>query len=160
MMSKKINYKKLIISLAICQLAGVIGSVFTTPKIPNWYASLIKPTFNPPGWIFGPVWILLFILMGISLYLIWTANIKHKKTLALTTFFIQLCLNTLWSILFFGFMSPFAALIEIVFLWIAILATIIFAHKISSTAGKLLIPYLVWVSFAMILNTGIWVLNP
>lgn len=155
----KIQYPKLLISLLVCQLSGIIGSIFTTPKIDSWYTRLTKPVFTPPSWVFGPVWTILFIMMGVSLYLIWTTKTKKNKTPGLVVFFVQLFLNTLWSILFFGFMSPFAALIEIVFLWIAIFLTIQWNYHISKLASKLLIPYLVWVTFAMMLNTAIWVLN-
>ncbi|MBU0536441.1 MAG: tryptophan-rich sensory protein [Nanoarchaeota archaeon] len=148
---------KLIISIIIPQLAGLIGSIFTTSSISSWYSKLTKPSFNPPNWIFGPVWTTLFVLMGISFYLVWTSG-KNIK-LAVTIFIVQLVLNTLWSILFFGMQNPFAAFIELIFLWIAILATIIIFYRISPTAAYLLVPYLLWVSFAGILNYSIYSLN-
>lgn len=154
------NITKLVSSIVICQLAGIIGSFFTFPSITTWYAALEKPSFNPPNWVFSPVWITLFILMGVSLYLVWSEGIKTKYVkMALTLFGIQLSLNILWSIIFFGLKSPFFAFIEIVILWVAILATIFKFSKISRTAAYLLIPYLLWVSFAAVLNFSIWVIN-
>jgi len=152
----KIYWKKLIIALLLPQLAGFIGSLFTTPKISSWYSLIIKPSFNPPNWIFGPVWTLLFILMGIALYLVW---IKKDNKLAITFFGIQLGLNTLWSILFFGLQSPLLALIEIFVLEIFILLTIKEFYKVSKKAAYFLLPYILWVSFAMILNFAIVILN-
>jgi len=148
---------KLVFSMAICLLAGFIGSVFTTPSIATWYASLNKPAFNPPNWIFGPVWTALYILMGISLCLFWDRKTKSKKSYAI--FSIQLGLNILWSIIFFALHSPFLAFIEIILLWIAILLTILNFHKVSKTAAYLLIPYICWVSFASVLNLFILLLN-
>ena len=152
------NIIKLIISIVICQLAGIIGSFFTSPSIPTWYASLNKPPFNPPNWIFAPVWITLFLLMGISLYIIWSSKTDFKKT-AIIFFGVQLLLNTLWSIIFFGFQAPFFAFIEIILLWFAILITIIVFYRISKPASYLLIPYILWVSFAAVLNFFIFMLN-
>lgn len=155
---------KLAISILIPLLAGFTGSFFTTPSIATWYASIQKPSFNPPNWIFGPVWTTLFILMGIALYLIWTngsrkgASIKARKA-AYQIFAVQIILNILWSFLFFYFHCPTCAFIEIILLWLAILANIIFFWKISRTAAYLLIPYLLWVSFASVLNFMIMVLN-
>lgn len=156
----KINYIKLIASIIICNAAGFIGSFFTFSAIPNWYQTLIKPEFNPPNWIFGPVWTTLYILMGISLYLVWNRGIKtkHEKT-AIGIFSIQLVLNAIWSILFFGLKSPLYAFIEIIFLWIFIVLSIIYFYKISKPASYLLIPYICWVSFASVLNYFILILN-
>ena len=159
-MMKIKNILKLVYSIVICQLAGVIGSFFTFPSISTWYAALEKPSFNPPNWIFSPVWITLFILMGVSLYLVWIQGTKTKYAkMALALFGIQLSLNILWSIIFFGLKSPFFAFIEIVILWVAILLTILKFSKISKTAAYLLIPYILWVSFAAVLNFSIWVIN-
>lgn len=147
-------------SIIICQLAGFIGSLFTTPSIPSWYAGINKPSFNPPNWVFAPVWTTLFLLMGISLYLVWRTGLNDKNVkIAIAVFVFQLVLNSLWSYLFFGLHSPFAAVIEIIFLWIAILASIILFFRISWVAGTLLIPYILWVSFASVLNFAIWRLN-
>lgn len=144
----------------MCQMAGVIGSIFTTPAIPTWYANINKPSFRPPNWVFAPVWTILFLLMGIALFLILRKGLKNKNVKIAFFFFIfHLVLNTLWSILFFGLESPFAAFIEIIFLWASILVSIILFLPISRIAGYLLIPYLLWVSFASILNFSIWRLN-
>ncbi|MDH5467858.1 MAG: tryptophan-rich sensory protein [Candidatus Aminicenantes bacterium] len=158
-MQKRVIFK-LIVSLIICQLAGFVGSLFTTPSIPTWYASLAKPSFTPPNWVFSPVWISLFVLMGISLFLLWekTLHFPGVKT-AIFWFAVQLGLNMLWSILFFGLKSPFLALIEIIVLWIAIFLTILKSLRVLKLAGVLLIPYLIWVSFAAGLNYSIWTLN-
>ena len=148
---------KLIISILLSLSAGAIGSIFTSSSIPTWYSTLNKPVFNPPNYLFGPVWTVLYILMGISLYLIWT-NKKKNKT-ALTIFGIQLFLNTLWSIIFFGLKNIPAAFIEIILLWAAILYTITVFYKINKNAAYILIPYLAWVSFAAILNFYLLILN-
>ena len=148
------NWQKLIISILICQLAGGIGSVFTFSAIPNWYDFLNKPQFNPPNWIFGPVWTILYTLMGISAYLIFN---KDKK--ALMIFAVQLVLNAFWSIIFFGFHSILGGLIFIILLWFSILLTIAKFYKIDKNAAFLLIPYVLWVSFATILNYYLLVLN-
>jgi tryptophan-rich sensory protein len=141
-------------------MAGIIGSIFTTPAIPTWYANINKPTFRPPNWVFAPVWTTLFLLMGIALFLIWKKGLKRKDVkIAFSVFTFHLLLNTLWSILFFGLKSPFAAFIEIIFLWIAILISIILFFRISKIAAYLLIPYILWVSFASVLNFAIWRLN-
>lgn len=145
---------KLIISLLLPQLAGLVGSLFTFSAIPTWYATLNKPSFSPPNWIFGPVWTTLYILMGISLYLVWS---KGKRGVALFKF--QLVINALWSILFFGLRSPILGLITIIILWTMILALIKIFWKIDKTASVLLWPYLAWVSFASVLNLAILLLN-
>ncbi len=151
---------KLILSIGICLLAGFLGSFFTTPAIPIWYAGLIKPSFTPPDWIFFPVWSMLFVMMGISLYLVWKKVAEDQKIKkALFIFFIQLILNVLWSAAFFGLHSPLAGLIEIFVLWISIAVTVISFMKVSRTAGFLLIPYIAWVTFAAVLNFLIWRLN-
>ena len=155
----RINYFKLVFSLIICQLAGVIGSIFTTPAIPKWYASLEKPSFAPPNWLFAPVWILLFFLMGISLYLIWQAYPKKEAKTALLFFSIQLGLNILWSMIFFGLKSPMIAFFEIILLGLAILLTMAKSIKVSKVAGYLLLPYILWVNFAAVLNFLLWQLN-
>lgn len=150
----------LIISIALCQLAGIIGSIFTSKSVKTWYITINKPAFNPPGWVFGPVWITLYALMGVSLYLIWKSpgGSEFKKT-AFVIFFIQLILNALWSFLFFGLESPFLGFIEIIVLWFFIALTIFYFSKISKVAVYLLIPYIAWVSFAAVLNFFLWRLN-
>lgn len=150
---------KLIISIVIAQLAGIIGSLFTVTSGNSWYSSITKPSFNPPNWIFGPVWTLLYLLMGISLYFIWTSKKSKNRKIALYFFFTQLVLNSLWSILFFGLQNPLLAFIEIIILWIAILLTILYSFKVKKTAAYLLIPYILWVTFAAILNFSIFILN-
>lgn len=151
---------KLILSLLICQAAGFLGSLVTTPSIPVWYASLEKPSFSPPNWVFSPVWITLYALMGISLYLLWREDTKAPKVqIALFFFIIQLILNISWSMIFFGLKLPLLAFIEILLLWMAILLTILKAVKVSKTAGYLLLPYILWVSFAAVLNFLLWQLN-
>ncbi|PIT92953.1 MAG: TspO protein [Candidatus Harrisonbacteria bacterium CG10_big_fil_rev_8_21_14_0_10_38_8] len=154
------NPLKLIIAIIVCQLTGLIGSVFTTPSITNWYAEIIKPTLTPPSWVFAPVWTTLFVLMGISAFLVWKKGLDHKDVrIALTIFILQLILNTFWSVIFFGLHNPGGALIEIILLWTTILITITVFYKISKPAGWLLFPYILWVSFAVYLNYSIWMLN-
>lgn len=154
------NFFKLIIAIAVSELAGIIGSVFTTPSIDGWYSGISKPALNPPAWVFGPVWTTLFVLMGIAAFLIWKKGLDRKDVrIALGIFIGQLVLNTLWSILFFGFHNPGGAFIEIIFLWLAVLATIVVFAKISKPAAWLLVPYIIWVSFAAYLNYAIWTLN-
>jgi benzodiazapine receptor len=154
------NIIKLIFSISICQLAGVLGSIFTSPSIPEWYATLQKPFFGPPNWIFAPVWILLFTLMGISLYLILIENLNDKTVkIGIAIFSFQLILNISWSFLFFSLHNILFALFEIIILWFAILLTIKQFWKINKKSSYLLIPYLFWVTFAAILNFTIWRLN-
>lgn len=145
-------------SIGVCQFAGIIGSIFTASTVSSWYPTLIKPNFYPPAWLFGPVWVLLYFLMGISLYLIWQNKAKDNKK-SLIIFGIQLILNVFWSFLFFGLKSPLYGLIDILLLLAAIILTIAFSFKISSYAAILLIPYLAWVFFATILNYSIMSLN-
>lgn len=149
---------KLLGSILVCQLAGIIGSLFIASG--SWYQQLNKPDFQPPGWIFGPVWIMLYTLMGISLYLVIVKDVEFKdKKIALALFFIQLILNTSWSIVFFGMKSIIGGYLVIVFLWIFILLTMLKFYKISKISAVLLIPYILWVSFAAVLNYSIWRLN-
>jgi len=152
---------KLIISIVACQCAGVIGSIFTSTEIPTWYAALEKPFFTPPNWLFAPAWITLYLLMGISAFFIWRKGLVNRQVkLALLVFLLQLILNALWSVIFFGLHSPLYGVIVIVALWIAILFTILRFFPISTLAGALLLPYIGWVSFAAVLNISILVLNP
>lgn len=154
------NTLKLILSIFICQAAGLIGTIFTMDSIPTWYAALNKPSFNPPNWLFGPVWTVLYLMMGISLFIVWKEGLKNKIVKsAFIIFMVQLFLNTIWSIVFFGMQSPAGGLIIIILLWIMILVTILKFLKISRVAGILLIPYLLWVSFATFLNYSIFILN-
>lgn len=141
-----------------CEAVGLLATPVTITAIPTWYASLNKPFFSPPNFVFGPVWTILYLLMGVALYLVWMKNKKVKT--AVVVFSGQLVLNFLWSIIFFGLHLPILAFLEIIFLWVAIAVTIIIFAKISKVAAYLLVPYLLWVSFAAILNIAIVVLNP
>jgi len=151
---------KLVVSFLLCQMAGVIGGFFTASSVNTWYATLTKPAFSPPNWLFSPVWITLYLLMGISLFLVWRKGLQTEgiKT-ALLFFGVQLALNTLWSILFFGLKMPLLAVIEILILWYFILITLLKFRRISKPAALLLVPYLLWVSFAAVLNFFLWYLN-
>lgn len=154
------NFIKLFGSILICFTAGGLGTLFTTSAIPTWYATLNKPSFNPPNYLFGPVWTLLYILMGISLYIIWNKGFKNKKVKdAIYLFGIQLFLNAIWSPVFFGAHNLLLALIIIIAMWIYIVKTIKAFARIDKTASYLLYPYLAWVSFASILNFSVWLLN-
>lgn len=153
------NYLKLIISVSIPLLIGFAGSFFTSSSVSTWYTTLNKPTFNPPGWIFGPVWTLLYIIIWVSFYFVWKVDFKKKNKQAVGIYSLQLFLNLIWSFLFFWLQNSFASLIEIIILWCAILANMIVFYRIEKMAGLLLLPYLLWVSFATILNYSILVLN-
>lgn len=151
---------RLLMSIVICQAAGVVGSFFTTPNIPTWYKTLQKPAFAPPNWLFAPVWTILFLLMGIALYLVWKQGWGAPGVrLAMIIFFIHLLVNILWSGVFFGLRSPLAGFFVIIALWFLIVLTIIYFSNVSKTAGILLIPYILWVSFASVLNFMIYKLN-
>jgi benzodiazapine receptor len=158
------NYSLIVKGVAavvICEAAGVIGSIFTTPKIATWYQTLILPDFAPPSWVFGPVWITLYFLMGLALFLILREGQSGVPIrLPVCIFAIQLALNVLWSFLFFGLESPLLGLVGIIILWCAILLTIWEFYRIAKPAAYLLIPYIVWVSVAAVLNYAIWTLNP
>jgi|ERR1035438_1326689 tryptophan-rich sensory protein len=138
---------------------GAIAGMFTVRAIPGWYASLNKPSFNPPNWIFGPVWTTLYVLMGSSLFLIWKLESSKERDLALFVFLIQLVLNLAWSFVFFYFKMVGFALIEIVVLWITILIMLYLFYKIKPIAAYLNFPYFLWVSFATVLNAGYYFLN-
>lgn len=151
---------KFLISIIVCELVGIVSTPFTISAIPTWYATLIKPTFSPPNWIFGPVWTFLYFLMGLSVYLIWIQGWNKKKVkTAMQFFFIQLAINFIWSPIFFGLRSPLLGLITIVILWVSILLTMRKFYPLSKLAFYLLVPYLLWVSFATILNAAIAILN-
>lgn len=172
---------KFFISIIICESAGIVGSYFTVTQINGWFRNLNKPFFNPPNWIFGPVWTILFILMGISLYLVWSSGWQPKKEKKskgvwnkfsekllygswqkiniILIFSTQLILNVLWSVIFFGFHSLSGAFFVLIMLWFAILFTIINFYRVSKVAALLLIPYILWVTFAGILNFSIWIIN-
>ncbi|MFC1989458.1 TspO/MBR family protein [Chloroflexota bacterium] len=151
---------KLVISILASFAAGGIGSLFTFKVIPTWYAGLKKPPYTPPNWVFGPIWTALYILMGISVFLVWQKGLATDGVmLAFTLFWIQLAFNALWSVIFFGMKSKGGGVIIIIVLWLLILATIITSFRVSGWAGGLLIPYIVWVSIASYLNIGVWLLN-
>lgn len=149
----------LISTIVICLAIGFISGLFTSDAVQGWYQDIAKPVFNPPNWLFAPVWTALYVLMGISLYLLWTSNKSKTRNLAIKYFAIQLALNFFWSILFFGARLPGLALVEIIVLWIFILLTAIVSWKINKWASYLLWPYLVWVTFATVLNAAIVILN-
>lgn len=153
------NTQKLILSLISIVGLGSLGGIFTIAEIPTWYAGLNKPSFNPPNWIFGPMWTTLYVLMGISFYLIWRLPVSVIRKKAIRVFVIQFALNFCWSIIFFSLHEIGWAFIEIIAMWVFILLTIIQFRKLSTLAAILLIPYLLWVSFASILNGSIWQLN-
>lgn len=148
---------KCILAFSLPLAVGWLGSLFTTPAITGWYAALNKPLFNPPNWVFAPVWTTLFILMGLALYLVWQSH--GQKKMAVTVFLLQLLLNLAWSGIFFALHRPGWALVELCILWLAILMNIILFYRLSKWAAILLVPYLLWVSFAAVLNFNIWVIN-
>ena len=158
---------KLAIAVGISETAGIAGALFTSPAISSeWYQRLAQPSWSPPGWVFSPVWTALYAAMGVAAFLVWssyarTADRQHRKgiTVALGIFIVQLVLNILWSVLFFGFQSPGLAFLELGILWFAILATIVAFFRISRAAAWFLVPYLLWVSFAGVLNYSIVQLN-
>lgn len=152
---------RLLMAITLCEGAGILGSIFTFSQIPTWYQTLNKPFFSPPNFVFGPVWTLLYFLMGISLYLVWGKKAKEgdQKNKGLKYFYLQLGLNALWSIVFFGAHQLLLSFIVILALWWFILQTIKTFDKVSQTASYLLYPYLAWVSFASILNLSIVILN-
>lgn len=150
----------LVIAIAIPLGVGGLGGIATSSSVSSWYLTLTKPPWNPPSWVFGPVWTLLYILMGVAAWLVWRLGVGDPKVrVALVLFGVQLLLNLLWSVLFFGLRSPGWALLEIVVLWAFILATLLAFYRLRPAAGLLLVPYQLWVTFATALNTAIWWLN-
>lgn len=152
------NSHKLFLSILLPFFVGAVGSFFTTPSVTTWYVTLVKPFFQPPSWLFGPVWTILYVLMGISFWFIWKSR-SSEKNRAIKWFFIQLLLNGIWSPIFFGAHEIDSALAIIVLMWMSILLTILLFKKISKPAAWLLVPYLAWVGFATVLNFAIWRLN-
>jgi tryptophan-rich sensory protein len=149
-----------LISIALAQVAGLVGSIFTSPAIPTWYAGLAKPAFTPPGWLFGPVWFILYTFMGIAAYRIWRErDLEPAAVPALWLYLIHLLLNTLWSVLFFGLKDVGLALVEIMVLFVMVASLVFFFWRIDRIAGWLMLPYLLWVSFAAGLNYFIFQLN-
>jgi translocator protein len=149
---------KLLGCIAVSGLAGAIGSFATFSNVKTWYVTLAKPSFTPPSWLFGPVWTLLYIMMGVSLYLVWETPAQGKGA-AYTFFFVQLALNALWSLVFFGAHSLTGGLVNILLLWVMILLTMSSFMKINQTAAWLLLPYILWVTFATLLNASLVKLN-
>jgi benzodiazapine receptor len=150
---------KLILSILICYAAAAIGGFATASSVSSWYLSLNKPSFNPPSWLFGPVWTILYTAMAIALWRIWSLQPSELQKTAMIWFGIQLILNILWSFLFFYFKWPTVAFVEIILMWIAIFMTIIYFYKLAPWTLALLLPYLLWVSFASVLNGAIAWLN-
>ncbi len=155
----KFNIFKLISCLVLTVGLGGAGGYFTVNEIKSWFVTLNKPSFNPPNYLFGPVWSLLYFLMGISLYLIWQQPPSTQRKQAITIFLIQFALNVSWSFIFFKEHQILWALVDIIVLWLLILITIFSFAKLNKTAAWLLVPYISWVSFATLLNAAIWLLN-
>ncbi|KKR14681.1 MAG: TspO and MBR like protein [Candidatus Falkowbacteria bacterium GW2011_GWA2_39_24] len=150
----------LMASLLFAQLAGWFGAIFNVVSLDDWYPTLVKPSFNPPGWLFGPVWTILFLLMGYALFLILKGQWhKRQRNLAMLVFIIQWLLNIGWSFIFFGLQNPLLAFLEIIILWLTIMWNILVFYRLNKTAAYLLLPYLLWVTFALVLNANIVVLN-
>jgi benzodiazapine receptor len=150
---------KLIVSLLLPLGIGAFAGIFTMDAIPGWYETLTRPSFNPPNWVFGPVWTALYFLMGISLFLIWNQSLSKERNRAILFFSIQLILNFCWSFLFFYYHQLGMALVEIILLWLSIFLMILRFYKIRPLAAYINIPYLLWVSFATILNAAYYLLN-
>lgn len=155
----KSNVLKLIVSIVLPLSIGAIAGIFTSEAIPGWYATLNRPSFNPPNWLFGPVWTTLYLLMGVSLYLIWKQEKGKERNFAMLVFIVQLVLNFAWSFIFFYFNKISFAFAEIILLWLSILLMIIRFYRIKPIAAYINIPYLLWVSFAAILNLSFYLLN-
>ncbi|NIL96830.1 MAG: tryptophan-rich sensory protein [Planctomycetales bacterium] len=158
-MTQWYRWAGLLVAILICFAAAGFGGLVTTPQIPHWYAQLAKPDWTPPDWVFGPVWTLLYLMMAVAAWLVWRRRGWAGAKLPLALFGVQLGLNSLWSVLFFGLQRPGLAAIEIVILWAAILATTVAFWPRSRWAGGLMVPYLVWVTFALALNVVIWQMN-
>ena len=154
--ANKSDWIGLVISILICFTAAGLGSLATIPEIPNWYQTIKKPAWTPPNWLFGPVWTALYLAMAVAAWLVWK---RAGLEAALWLFVIQLALNLAWSFIFFKFHSPAWALLDIIFLWLAILATAVKFVTVSKAAALLLVPYLIWVTYAASLNFAIWRMN-
>ena len=158
-MHMKNNLRVAIASVVFAEAVGLIGTIFTVQSIPAWYAHLAKPSFSPPNWLFGPVWSILYLLMGIAAYRIWVSPKSVMRTNALGAYFVQLALNALWTPLFFGMHAIGLGLLTIVSMHVAIVVTIAWFWRIDRTAAYLLLPYIIWVSYATILNAALLMLN-
>lgn len=150
---------KLVLAVAACVLVGSVSGYFTAGEIDTWYATLEKPSFNPPNWIFAPVWTLLYVLMGVAFFYFWTTPSDKSKKQGYLAFVVQLVLNFFWSFFFFKLHAPTLALVEILFLLAAILTTLFLFMRVSGRAAALMLPYLAWVVFATFLNAAIMQLN-
>jgi len=150
---------RFVVCLIICQGAGGLGAIFTTPAIAGWYAQLVKPSFTPPNWLFAPVWLLLFTMMAVSLFITWSSGAETGKPAAFATFAAQLLLNVAWSAVFFGWHMILGGFLVITALWLTIALTIYRFKRVSPLAAWLLVPYLCWVTFAGVLNFYFWQLN-
>ncbi len=155
----KVTILKLVVSIGLPLAIGAIAGLFTAKAVPEWYASLNQPSFNPPNWVFGPVWTALYILMGISLFLVWKLDSSPERNLAMLVFMVQLILNFGWSFLFFYFKMIGFALFEIILLWGSIVFMLLLFYKIKPMAAYINIPYLLWVTFATVLNAAYYFLN-
>jgi len=154
------NSIKLVISVALPLAVGGLSGFATAGGVSTWYPTLVKPSFNPPAWVFGPVWTVLYIMMGVAAFLVWRRGLDAEGVrIALTIFAVQLALNGIWSVLFFGMHAPGWALVEIILLWVAIGITTLLFWRVVPSAGALLLPYWMWVSFATVLNASLWWLN-
>ncbi len=149
------NLPALLVSIVVCQLAGIVPSILTANDVATWYTTLQKPAFTPPSWVFGPVWTTLYLLMGIALYLVW----RERNRFALAIFAVQLALNAAWTLVFFGMRWPAGGLVVILALLVAIGATIVVFARVDRRAALLLVPYALWVGFATVLNYELWRLN-
>ncbi len=158
-MTERTRWIGFAVFLVICLGAGGLGAIATTPEIDGWYKTVAKPTWNPPNYVFGPVWTTLFAMMAIGAWLVWRRAGFVAVRVPLLLFSVQLILNVSWSWIFFGLHQPGWAFVEIIILWFAIIATMTSFFFYSTVAGSLLIPYLVWVTFAMVLNFAIWRMN-
>lgn len=150
---------KLLVSLLLTLGVGTFSGIYTASAIPDWYASLNRPSFNPPNWVFGPVWTVLYILLGITFFQIWNLVPSQERNLAITVFLIQLLFNFCWSFIFFYFRMIGLALIDIIVLWCSIIIMLLLIYKIKPLAAYLNIPYLIWVTFALALNLAYYLLN-
>jgi benzodiazapine receptor len=160
--SRRLDLPRLLLSIVVCQAAGAIGGFATASSVGTWYLTLRKSPLNPPGWVFGPVWTILYTLMGIALYRAWMHSRRagpDEERASFTPFWAQLGLNTAWSLVFFGLQQPLGALATLGALLLGILATIRSFARVDATAAWLLVPYAVWVAFAGYLNASVWWLN-
>lgn len=158
--TSRLRYLPLLISILITQAVGIASAYFTLPEVEGWYSTLKKPAFTPPDWFFAPVWTVLYVLIGIAAYMVWQRrNDSSYYKITIWVYVVQLLLNFLWAIIFFGMHQVLGGLIDTVLLWIAIIVNIIYFRKFSRVAGWLLVPYFLWTSFALILDLGFFMLN-